>query len=65
MEYDYKRIYILLSKTETIPSNLIKLFTREPYSTHLWLLISVSMKCTVLQEEVCTTRLTVGSSVRI
>lgn len=42
MEYDYKRIYILLSKTETIPSNLIKLFTGEPYS-HTSLALDISL----------------------
>ncbi len=31
MEDDYKKVYILLSKTETVPSNLIKFMTREPY----------------------------------
>ena len=42
MEDDYKSVYILLSKTKTIPSNLIKLFTREPYS-HTSLALDISL----------------------
>ena len=42
MEDDYKSVYILLSKTKTIPSNLIKLITREPYS-HTSLALDISL----------------------
>lgn len=42
MEDDYKNVYILLSKTKTIPSNLIKLITREPYS-HTSLALDISL----------------------
>lgn len=31
MKDESKKVYILLSKTKTVPSNLIKLMTREPY----------------------------------
>lgn len=35
MKDESKKVYILLSKTKTVPSNLIKLMTREPYLSHI------------------------------
>ena len=42
MKDDSKKVYILLSKTKTVPSNLIKLMTREPYC-HTSLALDISL----------------------
>jgi hypothetical protein len=40
---DNKKIYILISKTSTIPSDIIKLWTREPYA-HTSLALDIELK---------------------
>lgn len=42
MKDESKKVYILLSKTKTVPSNLIKLMTREPYC-HTSLALDISL----------------------
>ena len=62
-EEDYS-VYIVLSKTQTLPSQVIKLWTREPYA-HTSLAMDVERKCTALQESTYIIRLTAGLSTRI
>lgn len=64
MKDESKKVYILLSKTKTVPSNLIKLMTREPYC-HTSLALDISLdEMYVLQGKVYTIHLTVDLSVR-
>lgn len=64
-EEDYS-VYIVLSKTQTLPSRVIKLWTREPYAhTSLAMDVELKEKCIASQESTYIIRLTADLSMRI